>query len=69
MYRYSVLEQADPVSYGILAETAEGPGWRPAARVLDISPDKEFVSDLARRCTSGQLSPLHLLDVVLDALP
>ncbi|WP_366926308.1 DUF6514 family protein [uncultured Intestinimonas sp.] len=38
------------------------------ACIPDISYNKDFVETLAQRCTRGQLSPTHLLDLVLDAL-
>ena len=38
------------------------------AVIQDISTDRKFVTQLAKRCTRGQLSPLHFWDVVLDAL-
>ena len=34
----------------------------------DISTDKEFVVDLAIRCTDGGLAPDHLIDVVLNSI-
>lgn len=39
-----------------------------AARVADVSLDPDFVAQLARRCTRSGLDPLHLPDVVEDAL-
>ena len=38
------------------------------SKISDISTDKNFVADLARRCTLGQLDPIHLLDVIEDLL-
>lgn len=43
-------------------------GWREVAFVSDVSTDRAAVEQLARRCTEGQLDPIHLLDVVEDAL-
>lgn len=37
-------------------------------RISDISTDEDFVAALARKCTSGQLDPIHLLDVIEDSL-
>ena len=37
-------------------------------KVSDISTNESFVAELARRCTSGQLDPIHLYDVVEDSL-
>ena len=36
--------------------------------VLDISTDKSFVTNIANQCTSEQLSPLHLRDVIENSL-
>lgn len=40
----------------------------PCLKVADISTDESFVAKLARRCTSGQLDPIHLFDVIEDSL-
>ena len=37
--------------------------------VSDVSLDKAFVEGLAKLCTELQLDPIHLFDVVEDALP
>ena len=55
------------MSYGIQAEVRKHGSWSCEAHIPDISCDEAFVEKLARRCTNGQLSPIHLLDVVLDA--
>ena len=34
----------------------------------DISSSEDFVSYLALNCTRSQLSPLHLRDIVFDAI-
>ncbi|WP_392391634.1 DUF6514 family protein [Zongyangia hominis] len=34
----------------------------------DVSPDADFVKNLAVLLTKGQLYPVHLLDVVVDFL-
>lgn len=39
-----------------------------AARIADISLDRDFVLQLAQRCTQSELALDHLLDVVEDAL-
>lgn len=49
--------------YQILGYSAIQVGYLP-----DISCDRRFVYELAYRCTVNQLSPIHLFDVVLDAL-
>ena len=57
-----------PYSYGICAEENRGDGWRVVAIIPDISCDGVFATKLAEKCTRGQLSPVHLLDVVEDFL-
>jgi len=53
-------------AYGILAVRADRK--RRMAYISDVSADRAFVSGLAERCTDGRLSPIHLRDVVMDAL-
>ena len=36
--------------------------------VSDVSVDEQFILELAQRCTSGQLDPIHLYDVIEDSL-
>ena len=55
-------------SFGIRAFQKTECGWREVAFVSDVSTDRAAVEQLARRCTDGQLDPIHLLDVVEDAL-
>ena len=50
------------ISYGIISETD------PMFCVLDISTDINFVSELVKKCNDGNLSPMHLKDVVEDSL-
>lgn len=72
MYRFEVMELCSlgsrRPSYGILASVLENDACAYVAYIPDISCDKAFVEELAHRCNEGQLSPMHLLDVVLDAL-
>ena len=72
MYRFEVMELhslgSRQLSYGILASVLENDTCTYIAYIPDISCDRSFVDALAHRCSEGQLSPLHLLDVVLDAL-
>ena len=56
-------------SYGIIAEEYDGSKWIQVAVVPDVSCDEAFVLALSNKCTQGQLSPIHLLDVVLDSIP
>ena len=37
-------------------------------KISDISTDKNFVADLAQRCTLGQVDPIHLFDIIEDSL-
>lgn len=72
MYYYKVIEKYSLTfrrpSYGIQAKVEENGICTYVALIPDISCDKDFVEELAQRCTTGQLDPMHLLDVVLDAL-
>lgn len=72
MYQYKVIETNSTASrtpsYGIQAAEEQDGICTYLALIPDISCSKEFVEALARRCTAGQLSPIQLLDVVLDAL-
>ena len=54
--------------YGLVAEKFENESWNTVGIIEDVSSSKEFVMSLARRCSSGQLDPIHMLDVVLDAI-
>ena len=56
------------VTFGILALQTSAMMWHQVAAVADVSPDYHFVQQLATRCTSAQLDPRHLPDVVEDAL-
>lgn len=72
MYRFEVMDLhslgSRQPSYGILASVLENDTCTYIAYIPDISCDRSFVDELAHRCSEGQLSPLHLIDVVLDAL-
>lgn len=72
LYRFSVIQQESsefqcPV-YGIVQEEHTGSGWQEVGRIPNVSPDRRLVEDLAERFTREQLSPLHLLDAVMDAI-
>lgn len=56
-------------AYSICAEQQAPQGYINTLIIPDVSCDKEFAVQLAEQCTRKQLSPLHLLDVVLDMLP
>ena len=75
-YRYTIFEQQlfeEHIGYyrtfGIEGCVRTDSGWQPCIRLPDVSVDREFTRRLAGRCTSSQLSPVHLKDAVLDALP
>lgn len=72
-YRYRSYEMQSlgrvSAAYGLLAEEYEDGQWRSVAVIPDVSQDQLFVDRLAEKCTREELSPDHLLDVVLDALP
>ena len=54
---------------GLRAETETERGWLPLLTLSDVSCDEEFIRAFAQRCTECGLSPVHLTDAVLDALP
>ncbi len=61
-HKDEIHAQNGGTSYGIISET------EPTFCVLDISTDINFVSELVRKCNDGNLSPMHLKDVIEDAL-
>lgn len=73
IYLYKVVETHDLLlgrtSYGILSKRLEDGATRDVALIPGISYDKEFVLQLLERCKRNQLSPIHMLDIVMDALP
>lgn len=42
--------------------------WQTLTMLSDISLDRTLVEQLAAQCTELQLDPVHLMDVVEDAL-
>ena len=69
IFRYALIsEKLFSSELGIRAFQKTECGWREVAFVSDVSTDRAVVEQLARRCTEGQLDPIHLLDVVEDAL-
>ena len=72
MCRFEVMELyslgSRQLSYGFWASVLKNDTCTYATYIPDISCDRGFVDELARRCNEGQLSPMHLLDAVLDAL-
>ena len=72
MYKYITIKEIfeNPeigtyTSYGLKAMLGE----EEIISISDISLDKAFVDSLASSCTDLQLDPIHLLEVVEDALP
>lgn len=70
-YTYEVTEElmeseelGDYVTFGIAVYS----GKEEVMRVRDVSTDLDAVRDLAERCTSGELAPVHLFDVIEDFL-
>lgn len=66
---YCTTESCSYTAYAIYAEELTSQGWIHALSIPDVSCDKEFALHLAEQCTRFQLSPIQLLDVVLDMLP
>lgn len=57
-----VHTQNGGVSYGIASET------EPMFCVPDISTDINFVKKLIKKCNDGNLSAIHLKDVIEDSI-
>ena len=72
VYRYFLHELWDPfrntLSYGILVKECAQGHWSTIALIAPFSSDRAAVLGLIDRCTSLQLAPEHLLDVVQDFL-
>ena len=71
LYLYEAVRQelrsdelGEYVTYGIRASSNE----QQIAFVSDVSTDKQAVQHLAELCTSDQLDPIHLNDIVEDFL-
>ena len=62
-YKDDIHTQNDGISYGIASET------EPMFCIPDISTDINLVNALIQKCNEGNLSPIHLKDVVEDSLP
>lgn len=56
------------ITYGIRGMRKYPCGWACEADIKDISTDGHFVRCLAETCTRMELDPIHLRDVVEDAL-
>lgn len=66
---YCTAESRSYTAYAIHAEELTSQGWVSVYTIPDVSCDKEFAVHLAEQYTHLQLSPIHLLDVVLDMIP
>lgn len=70
MYRYEVFQMkplfASSNIYGILAKEYQDGSWIPVAVAAPFSNNRVDVANLAETCSSLQLSPMHLIDVVSD---
>ena len=63
---YQVIIEVDSntsLSYGIASIED------PYISVPNISPNLDFITDLVQKINKGNLSTLHLLDVIEDSLP
>ena len=70
--RYEVVEEnmysselGGYVSYGVIGRDLSG---ETVVICSDISSDRVFVAELCEKCNALGLSPLHLADVVYDAM-
>ena len=73
-YRVKEWELDDPVlgryrTCGIEIRDLTDPAEPVVGTLVDISPDRQFVRDLAALFESAGLSPTHFQDAVADALP
>ena len=75
MFEYEVCEEnlyhediGEYVSYGIKAFSISMNCRTEIAFVSDVSVDKTAVRNLCKKCTLGNLHPIHLMDVVEDFL-
>lgn len=70
MYRYEVFQRKSATlaykRYGILAKMKQDESWVTVAEVSPFSNDYKAVARLTETCSSLQLSPVHLIDVVSD---
>lgn len=66
---YCTAESSSYTAYAIYAEELTLQGWVEVLTIPDVCCDKELALHLAEQYTQLQLSPLHLLDAVLDMLP
>ena len=71
-YRYTLLTLREPArrqnAYGLLAQEYCDGQWLNVAAVAPFSADRNKVHEIAEKCSALQLSPIHILDVVMDFL-
>lgn len=75
-FRYRVFSEkkilpefAEPVlTFGICVFSETPKGQQPIRRISDVSTDRNFVKKLTELCNRAQLDPIHLKDVIEDAL-
>lgn len=73
-YRVTQCERDDPVlgryrTCGIEIRDLSDPAEPVVGTLVDISPDRQVVQELAALFESAGLSPTHFRDAVDDALP
>lgn len=61
----STAETKEYVTFGIRSENADN---RCTIHIPDVSTNKQLVRALVERCNAGQLDPVHLHEVVEDAI-
>ena len=68
MYRYEVvrMDRSSRKLFGILGREKLDGDWIPVVVAAPFSSNCEAVSMLAEKCTTCQLSPEHLIDVISD---
>ncbi|MFR7832591.1 MAG: DUF6514 family protein [Blautia wexlerae] len=71
-YRYFLQETWQPArmrcSYGLLGQQRQSGCWTTLAVISPFSDDRAAVERLAKLCTTQQLDPVHLFDVIHDFL-
>ncbi len=70
MYQYEILKMRSISDshclYGLLCKESRNDAWVTIAVAAPFSGDLEATARLAEKCTSLQLSPAQMLDVVGD---
>lgn len=72
LYEYCVSESFNAefgvTTYGISVRQRQESQQSVICSAEDISPNKDFVVQLAERCQRLRLDRLHFMDVILDAI-